>query len=266
MISLSESYSSGEESVTWLTSLLKEWICPDHYLGIFTDYKAYLWVLIPFIMLFSPVLILLGFIYLSTLLLHIYKIMSNLKGDYLGKSWNTGRRAVSYLWDIYGIVWHGYEVHGMNKVPEGPGLIVCYHGAFPLDYFYFVSRLYLQTGRLCHTVVDYNFSKIPGINLFYNVHGLTNDGRMGCVEILKKGNLLGVLPGGAREAFFSDENYSLVWGGRLGFAHVARDAKVTLLSPNCPLSISILYLDLRTAALCQLLETSSHCLQPWLLF
>ncbi|KAJ6664009.1 hypothetical protein lerEdw1_008963 [Lerista edwardsae] len=120
----------------------------------------------------------------------------------------------------------GYEVHGMDKIPEGPGLLVVYHGAFPVDYFYFVCRLYLQTGRLCHSVVDYHFSKIPGISLFYNVHGLTHDGRMECVDILKKGHLLGVLPGGVREALFSDENYSLLWGRRSGFAHVARDAKV----------------------------------------
>uniref|UniRef100_A0A8D2IMI9 Phospholipid/glycerol acyltransferase domain-containing protein n=2 Tax=Varanus komodoensis TaxID=61221 RepID=A0A8D2IMI9_VARKO len=114
----------------------------------------------------------------------------------------------------------------MDKIPEGPGLVVFYHGAFPLDYYYFVSRLHLQTGRFCHTVVDYHFSKIPGIKLFYKVQGLTHDGRVECVEIMKNGCLLGVLPGGAREALFSDENYGLLWGNRTGFAHVARDAKV----------------------------------------
>ncbi|XP_066480509.1 DGAT1/2-independent enzyme synthesizing storage lipids-like [Tiliqua scincoides] len=230
MISINELYSSGEEGVTWLNSLLKEWIYPDNYFGNFTDYKGYLlWVLIPVVILFSPPLIMLGFIYISTLLLHVYKIKSNLKGDYLSKAWNNGRRAVSQLWDSYGVLWHGYEVHGMDKIPEGPGLVVVYHGAFPLDYFYFVCRLYLQTGRLCHSVVDYHFSKIPGINLFYNVHGLTHDGRMECVDILKKGYLLGVLPGGVREALFSDDNYSLLWGRRSGFAHVARDAKVPII-------------------------------------
>ncbi|XP_044280367.1 transmembrane protein 68-like isoform X3 [Varanus komodoensis] len=123
----------------------------------------------------------------------------------------------------------GYEVHGMDKIPEGPGLVVFYHGAFPLDYYYFVSRLHLQTGRFCHTVVDYHFSKIPGIKLFYKVQGLTHDGRVECVEIMKNGCLLGVLPGGAREALFSDENYGLLWGNRTGFAHVARDAKVPVI-------------------------------------
>nr|XP_056709957.1 transmembrane protein 68-like [Euleptes europaea] len=230
MISRSESYSPGQEDMTGLTSLLKEWIYPNHYLGDFGDCApSLLWALTPFIILFSPTLIMLGFIYLSILLLHIYKRKNNLKGDYLSTSWNNGRRAVSSLWDMYGIVWHGYEVRGMDKVPKGPGLVVLYHGAFPLDYFYFLSRLYLQTGRLCHTVVDYNFSKIPGIKLFFNVQGLTQDGRVQCAEILKKGYLLGVLPGGVREALFSDEKYSLLWGNRTGFAHVAIDAKVPII-------------------------------------
>ncbi|XP_034285686.1 monoacylglycerol/Diacylglycerol O-acyltransferase-like isoform X2 [Pantherophis guttatus] len=153
----------------------------------------------------------------------------NLKEDYLSQSWDKGRKAVAHLWDMYSTLWHGYEIHGMDKVPEGPGLIVFYHGAFPLDYFYFVSRLYLRTGRFCRTVVDYHFSKIPGIKLFYNVEGLTHNGRTECTEILKRGYLLGVLPGGTREALFSDENYELLWGRRTGFAHVARDAKVPVI-------------------------------------
>lgn len=65
-----------------------------------------------------------------------------------------------------------------------------------------------------------------GIKLFYNVEGLTHNGRTECTEILKRGYLLGVLPGGTREALFSDENYDFLWGKRTGFAHVARDAKV----------------------------------------
>ncbi|XP_028592770.2 DGAT1/2-independent enzyme synthesizing storage lipids-like isoform X2 [Podarcis muralis] len=165
-----------QEEVTWLVDLLKNWMYPNNYLGIFTDYTVYLLVILtPFIILLSPVLVILGCIYLSNFLLNIFKIKIKVKGDdYLSKSWDTGRRAVLYLWDIYGTVWHG-------------------------------------------------------IKLFYKVHGLTHDGREECVEILRKGYLLGVLPGGAREALFSDENYSLLWGSRKGFAHVARDAKVPII-------------------------------------
>ncbi|XP_044280365.1 transmembrane protein 68-like isoform X1 [Varanus komodoensis] len=230
MFGITSFNSFGQEDLTWLMDLLKKWMYPNNYLGSFSDYTTYaLWLFAPCILLLSPVLVILGFIYLSNGLLHIYKIKNILKGDDQSKSWEDGRRAVSYLWDMYGRAWHGYEVHGMDKIPEGPGLVVFYHGAFPLDYYYFVSRLHLQTGRFCHTVVDYHFSKIPGIKLFYKVQGLTHDGRVECVEIMKNGCLLGVLPGGAREALFSDENYGLLWGNRTGFAHVARDAKVPVI-------------------------------------
>uniref|UniRef100_A0A452HLD1 Phospholipid/glycerol acyltransferase domain-containing protein n=1 Tax=Gopherus agassizii TaxID=38772 RepID=A0A452HLD1_9SAUR len=114
----------------------------------------------------------------------------------------------------------------MEKIPEGPGLIVYYHGASPIDYCYFICNLYIQTGRLCYSVVDHLFFKLPGIELLFNLLPTVHSGRDESVEILKKGNLLGVSPGGSREAFFSDENYNLLWGNRKGFAQVAIDAKV----------------------------------------
>lgn len=47
-----------------------------------------------------------------------------------------------------------------------------------------------------------------------------------CTEILKEGHLLFIIPGGAREAFFSDsDKYDLVWNDRLGFAKAAIRAK-----------------------------------------
>ncbi|XP_026548324.1 transmembrane protein 68-like isoform X1 [Notechis scutatus] len=225
------SFSVGQDNLTWVMELLNSInMSPHNIINGFTDYSAYFfWVSVLFLLLFSPVLIILGFIYFSNFLLHIYKRKVNLKEHYLSQSWDNGRRAVAHLWDMYGTVWHGYEIHGMDKIPEGPGLIVFYHGAFPLDYYYFVSRLYLRTGRFCCTVVDYHFSKIPGIKLFYNVEGLTHNGRRECADILKRGYLLGVLPGGTREALFSDENYDFLWGSRTGFAHVARDAKVPVI-------------------------------------
>ncbi|KAK9403295.1 hypothetical protein NXF25_008122 [Crotalus adamanteus] len=47
-----------------------------------------------------------------------------------------------------------------------------------------------------------------------------------CVDILKRGYLLGIAPGGLREQNFSDENYSLEWSTRTGFAEVALKSKV----------------------------------------
>lgn len=46
-----------------------------------------------------------------------------------------------------------------------------------------------------------------------------------CVRALRNGHLLGISPGGVREALFSDETYPLLWGKRKGFAQVAIDSQ-----------------------------------------
>ena len=42
----------------------------------------------------------------------------------------------------------------------------------------------------------------------------------GCVEVLNRGDLLSIAPGGVREAQFGDNRYQLIWGNRIGFAKV----------------------------------------------
>lgn len=50
-----------------------------------------------------------------------------------------------------------------------------------------------------------------------------------CVEVLKKGDLLSIAPGGVREAQFGDNTYQLMWGNRIGYAKVAQEAKVPII-------------------------------------
>ncbi|EMP31795.1 Transmembrane protein 68 [Chelonia mydas] len=125
-------------------------------------------------MLLAFHIVLFGVLYLSSLLLHVYKRKNHLKGDYSSKLWDNGRQMVVCLWDLYGKLWHG-------------------------------------------------------IKLLLDIFGVMHGGREECVQILKNGHLLGVSPGGVREAFFSDENYNLLWGNRKGFAQVAIDAKVPII-------------------------------------
>ena len=52
----------------------------------------------------------------------------------------------------------------MEKIPEeGAALIVYYHGAIPIDYYYFLASVILQKGRTCHSVADHLVFKIPGM-------------------------------------------------------------------------------------------------------
>uniref|UniRef100_A0A8C7MH01 Transmembrane protein 68 n=1 Tax=Oncorhynchus kisutch TaxID=8019 RepID=A0A8C7MH01_ONCKI len=117
----------------------------------------------------------------------------------------------------------------MEKIPdEGAALIVYYHGAIPVDYYYFLAKVIIQKGRIVHSVADYFLFKVPGkiftllLEVFSVIHGPQKE----CVKALKSGHLLGISPGGVREALLSDETYPLLWGKRKGFAQVAIDSKV----------------------------------------
>lgn len=77
------------------------------------------------------------------------------------------------MWDAHGHIWYGYEVEGFENLPEtGPALIVYYHGALPIDYYYLVSKCFLHKKRLLHSVVDRFFFHIPG--LFISINRLSN--------------------------------------------------------------------------------------------
>lgn len=63
--------------------------------------------------------------------------------------WNVARKCVAALWDAHAWIYHGYEVTGMEHLPlDGPALIVYYHGAIPIDMYYFVARVCLERDRL----------------------------------------------------------------------------------------------------------------------
>uniref|UniRef100_A0A8C0ILJ8 Phospholipid/glycerol acyltransferase domain-containing protein n=1 Tax=Chelonoidis abingdonii TaxID=106734 RepID=A0A8C0ILJ8_CHEAB len=229
MLSKSESHTSWQDSVissTWLTYILEEWTGVEYHCLYYISFI--LWVLS--IIIFAPLLIFISTSCFLNLLLHIYKRKNGLDEDFSNNLLYhrlTGIKLVLKL--LFFVLLTGYELHGMEKIPEGPGLIVYYHGAIPVDYCNFVCNLYIQTGRLCYSIVDHFFSRLPGKVFFIINKRVMHSGRDESVEILKKGNLLGVSPGGGREAFFSDENYNLLWGNRKGFAQVAIDAKVPII-------------------------------------
>ncbi|XP_025042046.1 DGAT1/2-independent enzyme synthesizing storage lipids-like isoform X2 [Pelodiscus sinensis] len=93
----------------------------------------------------------------------------------------------------------------------------------------FSSKLW-DNGKLMMSHIIHMYGKLwHGIQMFLKLLPAVYGGREECVEILKKGNLLGVAPGGAQESFFSSESYNLLWGNRKGFAQVAIDAKVPII-------------------------------------
>jgi len=183
-------------------------------------------------MTFLLPLLILVFLYISALIVHIYRFWHSIKDAYARDVWEGARHAVSTMWCTLGCIWHGYEVSGWENIPdEGPGLLVYYHGAIPLDMYYFSSQCLLKKGRLVHAVGDRFLFSVPGWKLLMDVYKISPGTIQSCTQTLKEGNLLSIAPGGVLEAQFGDENYNLVWGKRVGFAKVAMQAK----SPIIPI-------------------------------
>ncbi len=66
----------------------------------------------------------------------------------------------------------GYEVEGLDNIPtKGPVLIVFYHAALPIDFYYLFAKIWLYRNRRVRVVADKFVFKIPGrlINFSLNM-------------------------------------------------------------------------------------------------
>ncbi|KAM5157786.1 DGAT1/2-independent enzyme synthesizing storage lipids isoform 1-T3 [Mantella aurantiaca] len=220
-------------SLTYLTCLVQmilDWLELEN-LEDYLNYLDYLmWVFTPLIIVFILPFLIVILLYLSILFLHVYKRKNELKEAYSNSIWDGARKTLATLWDGHATIWHGYEIYGLEKIPDsGPALIVYYHGALPVDYYYFVAKVILLKGRTCHSVGDHFLFKIPGFKPLLEVFSVIHGPKEECVKALRDGHLLAISPGGVREALFSDESYTIIWGNRIGFAQVAIDAQVPII-------------------------------------
>ncbi|XP_063156034.1 DGAT1/2-independent enzyme synthesizing storage lipids-like [Candoia aspera] len=220
---------SENEYVTWFPCVLKDWIGSGYMEQSVSSVLQPLLLLLVFLLLIYCLALGILICYACTFYLYIWKKQYNIHGDICNELWSKPRRIMANILDLYGKIWHGYEIIGMEHLPEGPGLIVFYHGAMVFDFAFFVAKFYANTGRLVHSVIHCFFHLIPGIKLFFKVTGCIEGNQANCVELLKKGHLVGIAPGGLREQNFSDENYNLEWGTRTGFAQVALKSKVPII-------------------------------------
>ncbi|NXK47085.1 TMM68 protein, partial [Chauna torquata] len=168
MIGRNESCTAGPIPMSYLTCLahlLGEWTGMEH-IEDYLSYTVYLsWLLFPVVIAFIfPAIIFIFFTYFSILLVHIYiyKRKNELNEANSGDIWYGVKEMLATVWDRHGRIWHGYELHGDENIPEGPALIVFYHGAWPGDFMYFMARLLLQRKRYCYAVTDYFVSRLPG--------------------------------------------------------------------------------------------------------
>lgn len=131
---------------------------------------------------------------------------------------------------------------GLENIPQDePVLFIYYHGAIPIDLYYFTSKVFLFNSKLVHTVADRFLFKFPGWSIISDVLKVIPGTVQTCSAILKEGNMLSISPGGVYEAQFGDSYYELMWKKRMGFAKVALDAKVVCFYKNLYYFMKILF-------------------------
>nr|XP_008114417.1 PREDICTED: transmembrane protein 68 isoform X1 [Anolis carolinensis]XP_016851149.1 PREDICTED: transmembrane protein 68 isoform X1 [Anolis carolinensis] len=207
-------------SATTISYIFEEWIGTTYPMEYFL--LGLMWL---FLASIAGVLWVLFYVYLSAFVVLIYEKTLRLKGKYDVICYLI----LAYLWDIFGRIWHGYELHGIENIPNGPGLVIYYHAAIPLDYMLFIARYFLLKKKICHSVVDRFVFKLPGLKNMLEILQMKPGTKDECLCTLKEGHLMAISPGGMREALFSDENYKMIWGKRKGFAQIALDAKVPII-------------------------------------
>jgi len=153
------------------------------------------------------------------------------------------RNICAKIWRVYSRVFHAQEWEGLDNIPKkGGALIIYYHGVVPVDYCATIGEVWLEKGRCISSVVDRSLMEIPGLDPVREHFNLFPGTRESCIELLKDGSLLGIAPGGAREAYFGDSSYPILWGSRQGFATVAIAAGVPI--------IPVFTENIREATLC----------------
>ncbi len=142
-----------------------------------------------------------------------------------------GMKLVTYLKN-----YHRYEAHGLDHIPEkGAAMIAVSHSLATYDILLLAAEIYLRTGRYCIGLADRRIFQTPGIAHFFSrlkaVIGTPEAGK----NLLSKGNLIIISPGGMRESLRTSENkYEINWTGRMGFARLAMKAQVPVILAACP--------------------------------
>lgn len=70
---------------------------------------------------------------------------------------------LKYILVLYDILVIGFEIEGLEKIPDkGAALIVYYHGTLPIDFYYLAARCLLEKKRHIRAVGDNFLFHIPG--------------------------------------------------------------------------------------------------------
>jgi 1-acyl-sn-glycerol-3-phosphate acyltransferase len=133
-------------------------------------------------------------------------------------------------------------LEGGEHLPrEGGALLVANHGFFGIDAGVLGMLVVRETGRQPRFLGERNLWKIPGLGGILSSVGALPGEPVAATEILARGELVIVYPGGVDDSFKGkDQKHRLQWGTRAGFARVAMRAGVPII-PVAGLGIDDMY-------------------------
>lgn len=219
------------------------------YLGLDTNYLQWVFnLLYPVVITFLlPFSIFFLFCFCS-FLVHIFYLRGYLFNITISNTQLLCRKVLSTIWTVHGKMWHGHEIKGLHKIPlHGPAMLIFYHGALPIDFYYVIATIYTRLNRSVFCIGDKLLFKVPGFHWLLKELNVLPGTVNHCVELLADNNLVAISPGGVREALFSSEYYELLWGQRKGFARVVKQASV----PVIPIFTKNLRESFRSLRFCQ---------------
>jgi 1-acyl-sn-glycerol-3-phosphate acyltransferase len=128
-----------------------------------------------------------------------------------------------------------YTVRDIDRIPrQGPALLLLNHGPVPIDAALLGMTLYETQGRLPRALTDHIVFRLPGLRELFLAIGAVDGRHETGGELLERGNLLIVMPGGAPEAFKpSTKAYELYWRRRTGFARLAIRTQAPIVPCAC---------------------------------
>lgn len=113
------------------------------------------------------------------------------------------------------------KVYGIDNVPTERALLVGNHNTLSVDAPLLVAELW-ERGRMVRSLGDHAHFKVPGWRDVLTQVGVVEGTREITSELMRRGELVMVFPGGGREVNKrKNEQYKLVWKNRLGFARLA---------------------------------------------
>jgi len=128
-----------------------------------------------------------------------------------------------------------YEVVGLENIPEkGRAVLVSNHGILPVDGLLLNYAIKHALGRWPRGLTDRRVFRIPVLRQFFMDLGVVLANPQTGRALLERGDIVYIMPGGAKEAFKpSRDRYRLMWKRRTGFVRLAIQTGAPIVPAVC---------------------------------